>query len=208
MRKKDIITDYYDGELRRDPGKFQHLGWENQEAQFRRFSVLTEHVRLESKKILDVGCGLGHLVDHLKEKKINADYTGVDLLSSMAKDALERHENCRFVAGDLFAENLFEEKSFDVIYCSGIFNLNMGNNRDFLLMAISHFLSLTREAVVFNLLHKKSPRREDKFFYFYPDQVIRDLELLPQQIDSIQLIENYLENDFTLILRQQDGPNE
>lgn len=200
MKKREIIGNFYDGELRRDPKRFSRLGWESREAQFRRFSVLTDFVDLTGKELLDVGCGLGHLLDHLKEKNISCSYTGVDLLDSMHRDASKRHSDHRFLCGDMFAQSLFDLRSFDVIYCSGIFNLNMGNNYDFLKTALIRFLELAREAVVFNLLHRDAPDKEEKYYYFYPDQIIREVEQLTRDLASIRLVEHYLQNDFTLIL--------
>ena len=162
--------------------------------------------RSPPKKILDVGCGMGHLVEHLNEQDINADYTGLDLLPSMVAEASNRHGSHNFVQGDLFREEIFEKDAFHVLYCSGLFNLNTGNNFDFLLDAVEMFINLSTESVVFNLLHKDSPGKEDKFYYFYPDQVIREIENLSDEIHSIQLVEHYLNNDFTLFLGLQEGP--
>ncbi|MDC7223319.1 MAG: methyltransferase domain-containing protein [Spirochaetales bacterium] len=206
MKKRQIITHFYNEELRLDPEKLECLGWEDRKSQFRRFQILTDYIDLNGKKVLDVGCGFGHLVEHLKDREIQAEYTGLDLLSSMVGSARERHGEHTFLEGDLFGETLFEGDSFHVLYCSGLFNLNTGNNFDFLLDAVETFLHLSTETVVFNLLHKDSPDKEDRFYYFHPDQVIREIEVRFSQIKSIQLVEHYLNNDFTLLLSQQEGP--
>ncbi|MDC7221926.1 MAG: class I SAM-dependent methyltransferase [Spirochaetales bacterium] len=207
MKKSKIITDYYNEELTQSPEKYECLGWEDRESQFRRFQVLTDYVDLEGKKVLDVGCGLGHLLEHLKNSEIQAEYTGLDLLHSMVDEARDRHEDHNFLQGDLFVDELFDKDHFQVIYSSGVFNLNTGNNFDFLIQAVEKFLHISSETIVFNLLHKDSPNRDEKFYYFYPDQVIREIEALSDNIKSIQLVEHYLNNDFTLFLSLQDGPH-
>ena len=207
MKKKDIISEFYNKELPLHPDKLECLGWEDRESQFKRFQILTDYIDLNGKKVLDVGCGMGHLLEHLKESDINAEYTGLDLLDSMVDKATERHGDHTFLQGDLFLEDdLFEENSFNVIYCSGVFNLNTGNNFDFLLSAVEKFLHISTDAIVFNLLHKDSPDREEKFYYFHPDQVIRGIEDLSDEVKSIQLVEHYLNNDFTLFLSLKEGP--
>jgi hypothetical protein len=90
-----------------------------------------------------------------------------------------------------------------VIYTSGIFNLDLGNNIDFLKRAIRLFLDLSRKYVVFNLLHRDSPDREDKYFYSSPDEVADLLEVYSDRIGSVEFIEAYLKNDFTTVIRKK-----
>ncbi|MDA3851059.1 MAG: class I SAM-dependent methyltransferase [Spirochaetaceae bacterium] len=205
MNKIEILDHYYNQELRKNPQSFEHLGWESREAQFERFSILTDYLNIQGKKILDVGCGLGHLLDHLKNLTLDVSYTGVDILPEMIDDAMKRHGNHEFHCSDIFDQCPFRAKSFHIIYSSGIFNLNMDNNEEFLLEAIEQFLNLSKETVVFNLLHDKSPDREDKYFYFMPNRVIKMIEERFPQVMAIELVEHYLKNDFTIILKQYRG---
>jgi len=80
MRKLDIIKNYYGQKLQENLPDFQTLGWESQKAQFDRFRILTDNIELNNHKILDVGCGLGNLLEHLKEVHETPDYTDVDIL--------------------------------------------------------------------------------------------------------------------------------
>lgn len=205
MHKLDIIKSYYNEELKQDPEKFERLGWESREAQFERFSILTDYMNLDGKKLLDVGCGLGHLLEHINQLSLSVEYTGVDILPSMIEEAAQRHDEHAFHCHDLFEHCPFPSKSFDVLYSSGIFNLNMGNNEDFLKEAVGKFLDLSRETVVFNLLHHHSPDRENKYFYYHPEKVIAMIEESFPNVIAIELVEHYLKNDFTLILKQYRG---
>jgi hypothetical protein len=56
--------------------------------------------------------------------------------------------------------------------------------------------------VVFNLLHVDSPDREDKYFYFHPDEVRDMLEPFAERLSEARFIEAYLKNDFTVVLRK------
>lgn len=203
MKKLDIIKNYYEPNLNEDLPDYQILGWESREAQFQRFQVLTDNIEIKDNKILDVGCGLGNLLEHLKEVVENPDYTGVDILEHMIEKAKKSHPDFDFRHLDIFSGDHFAENQFNTIYSSGIFNINMGNNHDFLKNAIKLFMKLADKYVVFNLLHYNSPDRDETYYYFYPDCVVKIIEEMNNKsLKSIKIIEHYLKNDFTIILEK------
>lgn len=203
MKKLDIIKNYYKPNLKENLPDYQILGWESREAQFQRFQILTDHLDTKDHKVLDVGCGLGNLLEHLKEVNGTLDYTGVDILEEMIDKASETYPDANFIHMDIFADRSFKENSFDTVYSSGIFNINMGNNHDFLNGAIKLFLKLAKENVVFNLLHHHSPDKDKTYYYFHPCEVVKKIEELEDEsIKSIKIVEHYLKNDFTIILEK------
>jgi len=203
MKKLDIIKNYYEPNLKEDLPDYKILGWESREAQFQRFQILTDNVEMNGHKILDVGCGLGNLLEHLKEIHENPDYTGVDILENMISKARETHPGFNFQQMDIFSEDHFQEGEFNTIYSSGIFNINMGNNHDFLRDAIKLFLKLSDKHIVFNLLHYNSPDRDDTYYYFHPDEVVKMIEnMYDENLKSIKIVEHYLKNDFSMILEK------
>lgn len=199
MKKLEMIKTYYECNMAKDLPEYGILGWESEEAQRLRFDVLLDKVKLDGKKLLDVGCGTGNLIEHINSRGLSVEYTGVDILEQMIEKANKKNLDAVFIHTDIFKENIFSPDSFDVVYTSGIFNLNLGNNREFLKDALALFFSLSREAVVFNLLHVDSPDREDKYFYFHPDEVSGILTEFSAVIKQVEIIETYLKNDFTLI---------
>ena len=178
--------------------EYRVLGWESEEAQRIRFDIMISSICLDNKKILDVGCGMGNLLDYLKQKGIKAGYTGVDILQSMIELAESKNPDANFYCLDIFKDNIFKKGSFDVVYASGIFNLDLGNNREFLLGALILFLDLSREAVIFNLLHHNSPDKEDGYFYLSPDEIKQTVERIPHKVKRVNIMENYLQNDLTV----------
>jgi ubiquinone/menaquinone biosynthesis C-methylase UbiE len=155
-------------------------------------------VPVSGKSLLDVGCGLGDLYAYLLEKGIEAEYTGVDILEGMIERARSRHPAARFLVGNIFDRSFMRNRKFDLLYCSGIFNLKIGDNAALLKKALRAFFSLAREAVVFNLLDGNAPDKDDRYYYFSQDDV--RTFLLPYDWD-IQFIGDYLPNDFTVICR-------
>jgi SAM-dependent methyltransferase len=199
MKRFDTIRTYYESNMGKGLPDYCILGWESEEAQNMRFEILANCLELGNKKLLDVGCGTGNLLSYLASRSIKINYTGVDILQGMIDLAKNKNLEGDFYCVDIFKEAFFKSNSFDVVYASGIFNLNLENNKDFLLHALNLFLDLSKEAVVFNLLHHNSPDKEDQYYYFNPEELNAMLDKLGEKVKKVNLVENYLQNDFTVI---------
>ena len=196
--REDIIRSHYEPRFDRYDEAFRILDWEDSVSHEKRFEVLTENVDLDGMKLLDVGCGLGDLYGFLMQKNISCDYTGVDLLERMVEAARIRYPKVEFLQGNVFAEDIFPSKTFDVAFSSGIFNLNLGNNRSFLKDAVGKLLQLSEEAVVFNCLDRASPDPDQRYYYFTPGEIRK---LLADYPVSVTIVSGYLGNDLTTICR-------
>lgn len=196
-RKK--IQKHYLPRLARHSESFKILDWANAASQILRFEILAEHVDLAGRSLLDVGCGVGDLYGFLTERSIGADYTGVDILEKMAAEARTRHPTGTFECADIFSGPAPAGAPFDVVFCSGTFNLNIGNNHEFLPKAITRLLQLTRETLAFNLLHDRMPAKEKDYAYYNPQRIV---ELLQPEVSQIRLLDDYLPNDFTIICKK------
>lgn len=201
MNKFEIIKSFYESNMGKGLPDYEIQGWESEEAQKLRFDIMVSNMDLEGKKLLDVGCGLGNLLEYLNFKGIKVDYTGVDILESMIESAEEKKLAASFYCVDVFKKSPFEKGFFDVVYTSGIFNLNLGNNREFFSESLYKLCDLGKEVLVFNLLHASSPDRDDTYFYFSPEEVIEIIEKGDYGISEVKIVENYLRNDFTTICK-------
>jgi ubiquinone/menaquinone biosynthesis C-methylase UbiE len=203
--KLNTIKLYYESNMGKNLPDYSFLGWESEEAQMLRFDVVVSNVDLQGRKILDVGCGVGNFAEYLAKKNIHSQYTGVDILDSMISLAQKKNLNARFLQCDLFKENPFGDEKFDVVYSSGIFNLNLNNNMNFLRKAIGVFLSLSNDIVAFNLLSITSLNKEDKYYYYNMEEV-KDLikNEFSNDIKTVKFISGYLHNDFTVICSKND----
>ena len=204
MTHKKAIRQHYQPRLAPDRPSHEILDWSSAEAQQLRLRTLCRNVDLVGKTLLDVGCGLGDLWALLKAGGIQVDYTGIDLLDTMVAAARARHPHARFLVGDLFADSapggpIFEPASFDIVFASGVFNLNLGNNLAFLTAAIPRLLGLAREAVVITLLHQRGNDGDTRYYFYHPATV---LPLLRDRGWDVDLLDDYLPHDFTLIARR------
>ena len=195
MKRKERIREYYLPKLKNEKSDSGCLGWENEQAQELRFEVL-KNIFFQGASVLDVGCGLGNLYDYLKKQGYNFNYTGVDILPEMIFRAKEKNPQAEFFSANIFEDDLFGDRKFDVIYASGIFNIELGNNEDFLRNALQKFVSLSNKFIVFNLLHTRSKTKEAGYYYQTPDTVQK---LFPP-VKKILFIDDYLDNDFSTIL--------
>ena len=215
MSRKHEIRRHYEKRLRPGRDNYDVLDWGSATSQRARFSVLVENVfakkppkklakdsakdfakKLAGKSLLDVGCGLGDLLSFLQERGIDVDYTGVDLSEKMLDAARRLHGDAQFVCTDVFAGQAPPPGQFDVVFCSGALNLNLGNNREFLPQAIEALLRPAREHAVFNLLHVRARTPDERYFYHDPEEVLPIVRSLGCRA---RLIDDYLYNDFTVI---------
>jgi ubiquinone/menaquinone biosynthesis C-methylase UbiE len=202
MKKERRIRSHYEHRIDSARANYEVLDWASEESQQARFAVLVRSIELRGRSLLDVGCGLGDLLTFLQHKGIEVDYTGVDILEPMVEAATRQHPDAQFLQADIFAGDPFEGRRFDVVFCSGALNLNLGNNREFLPIAMARMLDLSRECVVVNLLHRRSGPTDRTYFSHDPDDVRTLLRDLPCEL---QILEDYLPNDFTVVCRHRKG---
>lgn len=200
MSHMEKIKKYYEENNIEGYPDYYILGWESEAAQELRFKQLVGNIDLNGKTILDVGCGTGNLLEYISRQFKNFNYTGIDVLPHMIQRAEEKKLNGRFVCMDLFKGSPYDNKTFDVIFSSGIFNLNLGNNQEFLMDAVDIFQNLAREAVSFNLLWDKSADKDLKYFYFSPEEVQDTLSSKYRDTWRVSIVKGYLHNDFTVHL--------
>ena len=198
--KKRAILEHYEPRIARDRESFDILDWSDEASQLARFHVLFSRVALAGKSLLDVGFGLGDLWGFLKAHDVPVRYVGVDLSAKMAQAAAHRQPDAHFLAADVFDAPPFPPAAFDVVFSSGLLNLDVGNNREFVPVAARRFVELAREWAVFNLLHARAPVHHEGYVYYEPDEVARSLAELPC---DIQVVDDYLPNDFTVFCRKR-----
>lgn len=196
---KERIRRHYESRIRDGAAGYEAADWSDLPAQQTRFAVLIGKVALAGRSLLDVGCATGDLWAFLRERNIEVDYFGVDIVAKMIAEACRRHPDGRFETVDVFQPDSFPPGSFDVVFCSGAFNLNVGNNRQFLPEAVARLVELSRETAAFNLLHARAESQYSHCVYWQPDDVRKMLADFPVRVD---IVDNYLPNDFTVICRK------
>jgi len=201
------IREHYEPLVHPEWESFRILDWSSREAQVARFRVLAEVLQAPALRavrvgsaplsLLDVGCGLTDLCTYLEERAVAARYFGVDITPGILREAHRRWPGRRLFRADMFTAAPFRPRTFDVAYCSGIFNLDLGNNRQFVRAALPRLMASVRGCVVANFLHSRARCPYAQCFYFEPEEICGYVE---GKASGVELIDDYLENDFTVVI--------
>lgn len=182
----------YLNSLRNNKDNHLSVNWGSKESQQKRFEILYDADKdFKNLHVLDVGCGLGHFADFLKDKDFQGIYEGADILPEMVEKAKKRNPDFIFNNKNIFD---FDNLSYDYVVMSGIFTFA---NFDILHKVIREVCRVCKKGVAFNSLSAWSPKKEEGEFYADP---IRTLELCSQLTSKVVLRHDYLPHDFTIYM--------
>jgi SAM-dependent methyltransferase len=183
---KSKLARYYDDLLEKYGDHYLSLDWKSPESQPVRFSVLLDIIMFTTKSrdisILDVGCGLGHLLDFLQVnglvEKLNVKYSGIDIAPKMIEAARQRHPSVNFEVVDLINDRY--NKTFDFAVMSGIFNVRMAEleaHKETVRKMLSRMFALCRYGAAANFKAHEIPdaavnKSDDRYVYFSEEEVI------------------------------------
>ncbi len=116
------VIRYYDRLLDRNAGDTRAVGWSSPESQERKFLEVTQIFAHERQPftVYDVGCGLGHLHDFLKETNRFADYYGCDINPRLVEMARQRSPGITLECRDILRTP--PKHKYDYAVACGTFN--------------------------------------------------------------------------------------
>ena len=167
------------------------VGWlDGKQNQAKRFQTLLDIGVQEGDSILDLGCGLGHMVEHLEKVGLNVRYTGIDTNKWSIQQAYQCRE-ATYIHGTIFD---IQEK-YDWGLASGVFNVEFPKLE--MLETINELLSKANKGVAFNLL-SSSANNSLKYENYTPEEIVSHLK------GDVSFVENYgVENDFTIYIKKE-----
>lgn len=123
------LLDHYNVLLEKFGDSPQAVAWRDQPFQEFRFASVAQVFEHEAGPIsvYEVGCGLGHMYEFLRQRFPSAAYAGCDINPQMIELALRRIPNVRLETRDIVAA---PPPSSDYVVASGIFNLRMQTSVD------------------------------------------------------------------------------
>jgi SAM-dependent methyltransferase len=124
--------------------------------------------------LLDVGCGYGGLLAHLAGRKVELDYTGIDVADNMIKWASSNFTSGNFLSGDIFTYSF--QHTYDYVVCSGILTqkletLAIDMDR-FAATLIRRMFALCRRGIAFNVMTTKVNYFSPNLYYRNPAELL------------------------------------
>ena len=199
------IAEHYELKLKEHGPGHAGMDWPNEEDLATRFEVMMDLVsyneytgsrreealatktkserysrknfQAQNKKIhlLDLGCGSGLLVDHLKKTNqlYKYNYHGVDISNEMIKVAKERLPSHKFEVRDILKQPL-ESQSYDFVIMNGVMTEKVSLGYDdmvrFATSMISAAFSSCSKGIAFNVMSTHVDWKRDDLFHWPHDE--------------------------------------
>jgi len=172
MTGSQEVKKFFEKRLDTFGPNFQAVQYSSIESQNKRYEILTEIVK-PNDVVADVGCGVGHLYEFLKEKKaFQGKYIGLDFVESFVKIAQDRfkNESAEFHVHEIGSDPF--PKDVDYYLLSGTFNNLMGDNKLFMFQTIKQMFEASRKAIAFNAMSTYVDFQVPDLFYSDPLEVV------------------------------------
>ena len=169
------------------------LQW-SPEGQRWRFDKLIEIItskaefNLNGKRLLEIGCGLGHLYPFLKTSFGEVDYTGIDIVPEFIDNARQLHHDAIFECRDII--NAPFAQDFDFVFISGVFNSPFReDSKQFMIELLNSAYQACKISVAFNFTSSYVNFTSPNHNYFDPDWVL--LKVLSNLSRKVQMSHHY-----------------
>jgi SAM-dependent methyltransferase len=137
----------------------------------RRYDVMLDVIRDIARpvRLLDFGCGTGHLFEHIQNRpELQIDYHGIDLSSLFIATARAKHPGIRFDEGDVLQQPDILH-TYDYVVINGVFTAKWDVSFDvmlaFLQRTIRLLFSRCTGGIAFNTMSKHVDWERDDLFH-------------------------------------------
>lgn len=146
--------------------------WGDQQTQYFRFSEIAKYLDLndKNKSLLDIGCGNAELYKYLNFSGYRGSYAGFDINDKLLSQAKERFDNIDVKNVDILTADMAGK--YDYVVASGIFNVNVGQSKEWIYDFLGKMFSLCGEVMVFNMISSFVSQHDDDMFYMDPSEIL------------------------------------
>ena len=180
MKKYQELKEHYENCLDKHGPNAKGMDWPNPDDLIKRFQVLTNIFGDEMANkfsVLDLGCGVGLLVDYLQEKNKleNIDYKGIDISPKMISYAKNRLPEFNFEDRDIL-ESKLESSSFDYIIMNGLFTEKLNMSQSEMLIFFQEMIKIVfdscKKGFSFNVMSSHVDWKRDDLFHLELDNLV------------------------------------
>jgi SAM-dependent methyltransferase len=177
------IVRHYEKRFDEHGATFKGMDWPNAQDLRVRFTVMLGVIRKEhaqSATILDLGCGVGLLVDMMKEvNRFNAAaYRGIDMSGKMIEVAAHRHPDACFEERDILKLPLLP-KSVDYVILNGVLTekvtLSQRAMESYACQLIKAAYDASIRGIAFNVMSSHVDWRRRDLFHWPLDRAVKML---------------------------------
>ena len=174
-----VLQEHYESCVIKHGPNAKGMDWPSQEDLSKRFKVLTEIIELNNDHVdvLDLGCGVGLLIDYLTEVGIisKIKYQGVDISPVMIDHAIKSHPDFTFGVRDILVDKL-PDNSTDYIIMNGLFTekreMTFDQMFSFFSIMISEAFRIARKGISFNVMSSHVDWQRDDLFHVELDKLV------------------------------------
>ena len=190
-------TRWYAEKVARHGYDHRGLGFRTRSSQELRFDALMALGDFQGRSILDVGCGFGDFLVHLRDHGIEARYMGIDICEPMVRRCRERFDgsDAAFHVADVLEWEPAEAPDF--VVASGVFGLDARGARARIRPTLRRMFGWARLGMAANFLSQRSLEPAAARVYVDPAEA---LEIAFALTPAVRLDHSYLPNDFTIHL--------
>lgn len=184
-------------------GTVEALGYRDQASQTKRFEALASVGDLSGASVLDVGCGHGDLKGFLDTRFHGFDYVGIDQMAEFVQQArvlYGQRPSCYFCIADFTEADL---PHADYVFASGVLGYRCADENFAFDMIVRMYLAANK-ALAFNMLDAAKFPEHPLLVGHDMDKVVAFCRRLSP---GVELIQGYLEDDFTVVLRKSASIN-
>ncbi len=180
------IEEFYAGRFQRFGPTAKGVAWKDEEAQRIRHEVLLMGIRPEHRqrpiRVHEIGSGMGHMLDLIKEMGLPYIYSGSDASEAYLAEARKRHPGVDFIRFN-FITDPPPATRYDYVFQSGAFNYlppsaGWEGWRDIVFSVIDKMWAMCERGIGFNLLTDAVDWRDPDLFYISPCEVMEHIRCL------------------------------
>lgn len=167
------LVKHYQSLLAQHGDSSESLQHFDKTSQSKRFEVLTSHISETNYTLLDIGCGLGHILEYLDEgHRGPTAYLGIDIVPEFIELANKKYASRKGVQfSQINIQTDVMNTSYDHVVICGIFNNILTDNWTFIFETLDKAFKLTNTSLSFNLLSTYVDFQAPNLFYADPLRV-------------------------------------